>query len=299
MKNRLIKTLFLLLIPGYLFAGEVDVPEFPPGDGQPIPGGSTDSFELLFLGNSHSAANGLPGLVTTMLETGMQGASANSGLAPGYLYLADRLTDGVTEPMLNGNQWTHVVLQAQKYSSSGLYHYPTDAAEEWIRRTKGRNALPILFPEWPRRGNDEEGLRVHNLHLGIASREPACVAPVGLAWEAALDQYPDLVLHAPDGNHSSLNGALLTAYVFYELMSGQTAAQLPYIPSINVSQSIQSNLSEVASVVVVQNRQTCPQSEQAAESPVEKEIGIPALAHWGLMTLAMSLVITGGVVLRR
>jgi hypothetical protein len=284
MKKCLLICLLLILFPKYSFGYE---PEFIPGEDTPVPGSSPESFDLLFIGNSHSAANGLPQLVTTLLEAGLPEASASSGLAPGYSFLADRLNDGVTEPMLNGRSWTHVVLQAQKYSSSGLYHYPTDAAEEWIRRVKDKKARPLLFPEWPRRGNDEEGLRVHNLHLGIASRESACVAPVGLVWEAALEKYPGLVLHASDGNHSSLHGALLTAYVFYELVSGQAAANLQYVPSINVSAEIQNNLAEVASEVIQANSATC------SESSVAGDPAIPTLGSWALFTLALSLAAAG------
>ncbi len=76
-----------------------------------------------------------------------------------------------------------------------IYLYPTDAAEEWIRRVKAQTARPILFPEWPRLGNYEEGQRIHNLHLSISSRESACVAPIGLAWEESLAFDPGLQLH--------------------------------------------------------------------------------------------------------
>lgn len=216
-----------------------------------------DAYESLFIGNSHSANNGLPDLVATLIETGLPGKSANSTLSPGYGYLSDRLSDGVTQQALESRSWTHVILQAQKYSTSGRYHYPTDAAEIWIRRVKERNARPILFPEWPRKGNKEEGRRVHNLHLGISSREPACVAPIGLAWEESIARYPGLNLYDGDGDHSNLSGALLSAYVFYELFTGQRAVELPYIPEIKVSAESQQKLADVASFVVETNHETC------------------------------------------
>jgi hypothetical protein len=158
----------------------------------------------------------------------------------------------VTQQSLESRAWTHIILQAQKYSTSGMYSYPTDAAEEWIRRVKAQGAEPILFPEWPREGNTEEGQRVHDLHLGIASREPACVAPVGLAWEETIRAFPELDLYAADGNHSNINGATLTSFVFYEVITGQPASGLPYIPGIGVSADTQQKLRDAATVVVAE-----------------------------------------------
>lgn len=214
-------------------------------------------YELLFIGNSHSSANGLPTLVTKLIERGMPGKTAHSALAPGWMFLADRIADPGTLQALTGRAWTHVFLQAQKYSTTGLYWYPTDAAETWIRRVRKQEATPILFPEWPRRGNTEEGLRIHELHQSIAAKEPACVAPVGLAWDEAIVRYPGLALHAPDGNHSNLNGALLTAFVFYQVITELNAEDLPYIEEIDVEANIQRQLREVASFIV-ESYPPCP-----------------------------------------
>jgi hypothetical protein len=248
-----------------------------------------NTYHLLFIGNSHSSANGLPALVSTMIETGLPGAE----LAPGFGYLSDRLDDGVTQQSLESRAWTHVILQAQKYSTSGLYFYPTDAAEEWIRRVKAQNAQPMLFPEWPRKRNTEEGIRIHELHLSISARESACVAPVGLAWEESIRTNSSLELHAQDGNHSNINGALLTAFVFYQLMTGQSAAGLPHIQGIGVSEEIQQNLAGIASRVVEDNQSACPGMVVASDPR------IPTLGYPALFALALSLSVAGWVVLRK
>ena len=203
-------------------------------------------YELLFIGNSHSSFNGLPHLVTMLIEETELGKTAHATLAPGADFLAERLNDGKTQETLETQKWTHVFLQAQKYSSTGHFYYPTDAAQEWIRRIKTQNAAPIMFPEWPRRGNTEEGQRVYELHLSITAREPACVAPVGPVWDAFIFRHPKIELHAADGNHSNLNGALLTAYVFYQILTGKPANTLGYIAEIDVSQETQRKLKEVA-----------------------------------------------------
>ena len=204
-------------------------------------------YEILLIGNSHSSRNNLPGLLAILIETGLPSKTVHARTAPRWGFLVDHLQDNKTQKLLQSQTWTHVILQAQKYSSSGRYFYPTTAAEELIRRAKLQDAVPIMFPEWPRRGNTEEGQRVHKLHQQIAAREPACVAPVGLAWQLVFEQNPSLKLHAPDGNHSNRQGALLTAYVLYEVITGKPAAQLPYVSSIKVGSEAQEILRNSAS----------------------------------------------------
>ena len=183
-------------------------------------------YAVLLLGNSHSSRGDLPGMLQQLLASGGN-ASAKVEAARHWAFLAERLEDGKTQEILGSRPWTHVVLQAQKYSTSGQYIYPTAAAEEWIRRSRSIGAQPILFPEWARRGNTEEGVRVHRLHLEIAAREPACVAPIGLAWEIMLDTNPGIRLHKSDGNHANRTGALLTAYVLYATITERPIKELP------------------------------------------------------------------------
>ena len=185
-------------------------------------------YAVLLIGNSHSSRGDLPRVLQQLLAADGN-TSVRVEAAPHWAFLAQRLEDGKTQMILESGPWTHVVLQAQKYSTSGRYIYPTEAAEEWIRRTQSIGAQPVLFPEWARRGNAEEGARVHRLHMGIAAREPACVAPVGLAWEFMLDANPGIKLHRRDGNHANRKGALLSAYVLYATISGRPLEELPEI----------------------------------------------------------------------
>jgi len=284
--NNLVMTVLILMINliGSAGADSITIP-------LPIDGSDNSKplshYEILFIGNSHSSSNDLPDLVSALIEAGTADTTARSDLAPGWNYLVDRLNDGVTLKTLNSRSWTHVILQAQKYSSSGRYFYPTDAAEKWIRRVRNRNALPVLFPEWPRKGNTEEGPRVHQLHLDIASREPACVAPIGLAWEESIAQFPQLRLHAADGNHANLTGALLTAYVLYQVITLQDASLLPDLSDIGVDVDVQRNLRDIAASVVEQNHAECVGSRIKLD-PEEFEFNVSATGESSTTTIAVS-----------
>ena len=190
------------------------------------------AYKVLVMGNSHGA--GLAPVLAELLALGMSDKPIDVQLSSGQGFLYERVNDGVSEQILESERWTHVILQGQRYSTSGVNTYPTDAAEYWVRGSKLQGATPILFPEHPHDGNDWEARALWNLHSAIAARENSCVAPVGLVWEYVIFQAPSLVLHLEDGNHASDTGLLLTAMVFYEIITGQPAVSLPDLSAFGI-----------------------------------------------------------------
>jgi hypothetical protein len=216
---------------------------------QPLLDNSADqSLLVLLMGNSH--ARGVQSILQRLISIGQPNRTVQVQNAPGGGFLAERVGDGVSEQMLESRAWTHVVLQAQKYSSSGTVDYPTTAAGYWIRGSKSVGATAILFPEHPRRGNNTEGQTVYDLHYGIAQNENACVAPVGPVWDEALARDPNLVLHAEDGNHASAAGNFLTALVFYQIITGQMADTLPTISATGIDAGTQQLLGDTVTSVL-------------------------------------------------
>lgn len=177
------------------------------------------TVSVLMMGNSHTGLNALPQRLQAHLQARLPGRAVSVTVAPGWLFLDERPADAATMALLDGQRWQAVVLQAQRYSSSGLFTYSTAEAQWLIRRARAQGAVPVLFPEWPRRGVDETA-RIEGLHQSIAQAEPACVAPVATAFDAARSRQPGLVLHADDGNHSSPAGADLAARVLAATIAG-------------------------------------------------------------------------------
>jgi hypothetical protein len=190
------------------------------------------AFKVLLMGNSHAA--GLAPVLDQLLVLGQPGSSVDVQLSPNFAFLVDRVNDGRSEEKLESQRWTHAIFQAQKYSSSGSNTYPTTAAEYWIRGSKEQGATPILFPEHPRKNNTWAGQTLWDLHTGIAARENTCVAPVGLVWDEVIFRRPSLILHEPDGNHASRAGLLLSALVFYQIITGQAVDSLPRLSGFNI-----------------------------------------------------------------
>lgn len=210
-----------------------------------------EHYQILFMGNSH--VQSLASMMDQLISTRFSEKKVTSSSALGVYYLSERIEDRASIERLVNSPWTHVILQAQKYSTSGAFSYPIDAAITWIQLTKIQNATPIMFPEHPRYDNSTEGLQIYLLHKSITEQEPACVAPIGLAWNRAIELYPELSLYQADGNHANVTGKLLTALVFYQVITGESADALPYVETIDVNELTQDLLGQVASYTLEQN----------------------------------------------
>lgn len=215
---------------------------------------------VLMMGNSHTSRHAVHAQLQALLQAGL-GRLAASQLSPGEGFLDERVGDGVSLPLLRSRRWTAVVLQAQRYSTTGQFNYSTREAEDLVRAARAQGALPVLFPEWPRLGVPETQ-RIYALHVSIARQAPACVAPVGQAWDLARQRHPSLVLHASDGNHAAPAGAYLAALVLQATLSGAEPERLLLLPDlpVDVPAADQARLRQVAADAVraTPPRQHCP-----------------------------------------
>ncbi|MGI2002338.1 hypothetical protein [Shewanella frigidimarina] len=214
----------------------------------PIPNNqNTDQYRIILYGNSH--VSGLSGLITDLIKTGKPQSEAEVVVYGGG-YLVDSYAKDTAQERLEEGNWTHAIFQAQKYSQSQSVSYPTIAAQKWLDKAKSLGVTPILFPEHAQKGNIAEGDYVLGIHKAIASSQDTCLAPVPLVWKRVLQISPGLPLHHNDGNHAAYLGRFLTSLVFYEVITGQSADLLPYIPSIEVTEEIQTLFGQLVSEVI-------------------------------------------------
>ncbi len=211
------------------------------------------------IGNSHTSAHNLPMRLQAMLLAVRPGKTVAVMAAPDSLFLEEHLNSPKTVQLLEDHTWSAVILQAQKYSTSGLNSYSTQEAETLVRMARQSKALPVMFPEWPRRGVAETD-RIYNLHVSIAQKEPACVAPMGQAWDLALQRHPELALYAGDGNHAAAAGAHLSALVLLASLTGEPPTSLPTIAPSDIPATVQAQLKQVAADTVqsFDARKYCP-----------------------------------------
>lgn len=216
-------------------------------------------IKILMMGNSHTAVSQLPARLEAMMRLGHPGKTVSVVVAPASLFLDEHLFHAPTLALLKEQSWHYVILQAQKYSSSGQFKYSISEAIELVGLARKSNAIPVLYPEWPRKGIAETN-RILEQHIAIANAAPACIAPIGQAWDIALQRQPELPLYSDDGNHADPAGAHLTALILYATLSGKSPSALPDISPSDISPAMQLQLRLAAEEAVKANspRKYCP-----------------------------------------
>lgn len=175
----------------------------------------------LFIGNSHTW--NLDTIIERMFAQAHPDQHVCIARAPGNGFLVDHARNKKTRDLIKLGKWDFVILQAQKYSTTGRNSYPYDGALELSKLAQDNGAKVIMFPEWSQRGVPDEHRRIDKIHHEIAAQTGATVAPIGDCWDAVLKSDPGVNLYSADGNHASNLGAYLNACVFYSLLAGEEA----------------------------------------------------------------------------
>jgi hypothetical protein len=198
---------------------------------------------VLFIGNSYTYVNDLPGMFAELAQSGKHAVETRT-LAPGGWTLSDHVKDKNTVPALQSEKWDYVVLQEQSEipaveQSRQADMYP--AARTLIRMIAENGARPLLYMTWAHRDGDPGyGLADYDSmqnqivigYLAIAREQGIPAVPVGYAWWRVRKQYPDISLWQTDGSHPDKNGTYLAACVFYAAIFGESPEGLAYTAKI-------------------------------------------------------------------
>ncbi len=184
---------------------------------------------VLFVGNSYTFYNDLPGLVELVAR--QKGNALETRLfAPGGWTLAKHAASQNTLSKIQQKRWDYVVLQEQSVipaleAERQRRMYP--AVRRLTRKIRQTGAKPVLFMTWGRRnGMPENGFkdfgdmqtRLTSGYNEIAQEVRAQVAPVGLAWQKAKEGAPLLDFWQADNSHPNETGSYLAACVFYAVI---------------------------------------------------------------------------------
>ena len=220
--------------------------------------GGSGAIHVLFVGNSYTSVNDLPGLVRD-LSTAGDPTFVVSSVTVGGATLQNHVesTGAVAAIQLGG--WDAVVLQGQ--SVEPLYQPTTfqSAAVQLDVEIDGVGAQTVFFETWARApghavyneswsgGNPtamQAGLRVAYQAAAVATG--GVMAPVGDGWETALADHPSVVLHSGDGSHPTMAGSYLAACLFYLVLTGQQTIVAPAAAPVGLAESDAATLRAVA-----------------------------------------------------
>jgi len=205
--------------------------------GRCAPQESAACTRVLFIGNSYTYVNDLPGTFAEVARSAGRDVEVAMS-APGGATLADHVASDVTRSALAAQPWDVVVLQEQSLfpavasSRSGSFE---PAVRSLVRAVTAMRARPLLLATWAYRdGAPGVGLRdraamqarIDAAYLGIARQLGIGVVPAGAAWAAVRAADPGIDLWQADGSHPAAAGTYLAACVVYAAVFGASPVGL-------------------------------------------------------------------------
>jgi hypothetical protein len=184
----------------------------PSDDPDPDPAAT---IRVLFVGNSLTYVNDLPGMVKSLADSaGLSGVQTAQVAKPDYS-LEDHWNDGQARHVIAKGGWHYVVLQ--QGPSAVLANRAN--LREWVATFSdliwNQGGTPALYQIWPQQVNisdfdaSSESYRLAALDVG------GIFLQAGNAWRAAWARDPALVFYAPDGLHASVEGTYLAALAVF------------------------------------------------------------------------------------
>jgi hypothetical protein len=230
-------------------------------------GNANPTLRVLFIGNSFTYANDLPGTFSKLACSG--GHQVITGIAAeGGYTLANHLESSKTLDAIQKQPWNIVVLQEQSElpafeSSRQQYTYP--AARILVGKIMAVDAEPVFFQTWGYRDGDPDyGISDYDTmqaaldagYDGIANELHVRVVRVGDAWKEVHHQPQLLNLWQSDGMHPNKEGTYLAACVFYTTLFNQTPEGLDYRGEISLAnaQVLQTVAAKTIPVGATQNK---------------------------------------------
>ena len=175
---------------------------------------------VLFVGNSLTYANDLPG----MIETVSSGRVECESIAYPDFSLEDHWRKGDALAAIRRGGWTHVVLQQGPSSLPESRRVLVQDARRFAREIRQQKAEVVLYGVWPDEGRRRFFDAVTASYAAAAEAADGALVPVGDGWQAAWARDASLPLYGPDGFHPSPMGTYLAALMFTRYFTGQDAA---------------------------------------------------------------------------
>ena len=182
----------------------------------------TDLF-VLFIGNSFTARNDLPGLIAKMAA--VKGRCIDHKLiSAGGASLRKHWNGASARQEIASGRYDLVVLQEQSTLPIKNEQRFFENVRLFDEAVKAAEAKTVLYMTWARQNASESQAALTSAYTAIGRELGAVVAPVGAAWEKHLAKHQEPVLHDRDQSHPTLAGSFLAACVFVGTLFSESPA---------------------------------------------------------------------------
>ncbi|MCP4349631.1 MAG: hypothetical protein GY795_29470 [Desulfobacterales bacterium] len=206
------------------------------------------TISVLFVGNSLTSANNLPGMVADIAESHGYKMVCDSH-TPGGATLANHASNSKVLQKIKKGTWNFVVLQEQsqypgfsrEQVSKEVFPHAKHLSEA-VKNANDRSKV-VFYMTMARRNGDPdnkdvspelltyEGMqkRINQRYIEMGENNRALIAPVGEVWKVVREENPSLNLYS-DNIHPNTAGTYLAACVFYTVFFNRSSVG-SYIPS--------------------------------------------------------------------
>jgi hypothetical protein len=218
---------------------------------------SAQTTSILWLGNSYTATNNLPDMLSQLALSGGDSMYYDSNTPGGYTFQL-HWDDAYTHSKINQQQWDYVVLQAQSQEPSldSVYVswnvYPYARALDSVIHVNDSCTQTIFYMTWGRKNGDAQNCaaypavctyqgmqdQLRNRYLQMGYDNGAMVAPCGEAWRDVIATTPTFDLYIADESHPSVYGTYLNACVFYASIYRRSPVGLTYTAGLPAADAL-------------------------------------------------------------
>jgi hypothetical protein len=197
----------------------------------------TTTLRVLFIGNSYTYYNNLPGTMESIARIGGCPVEARQITMPGGM-LSQLWRSGVAIDSIRNGGWDFIVVQEQsllgglRVDGEPVIASPDtffDYARRFQREIAQTGARMVLFHTWARAGYADDQRMLDYAYFSIGRELAAVVAPVGVAWISILGSNPDITLYLSDGSHPNGLGTYLAATVIATTVCGALQGRPPTV----------------------------------------------------------------------
>jgi hypothetical protein len=199
----------------------------PVGPPAPQPPPVVLEGDVLFIGNSLTAQNDVPGMVESLADSAGTPGMRTAAFTRGGAALEDHWAQGTALQIIARGNWRFVVLQQGPSSLPASRANLRQWTERFAQRIRAVGAEPALYTVWPESERFTFFDEVIESYRLAAEDVEGVTLPAGAAWLEAWEREPELALYGPDGFHPTLEGSYLAALVIYGGLSGESPVGLP------------------------------------------------------------------------
>ncbi|WP_313113765.1 T9SS type A sorting domain-containing protein [Aequorivita sediminis] len=242
---------------------------------------SQTTKKVLFIGNSYTAANNLPLMVSEMANSTGDILIYDSNTPGGYRFM-DHASNNTTLTKINSDNWDYVALQGQSQETSlsqaqmETEVFPYVEALSHAIRTNNECSQPLFYMTWGRKDGDAQNCTIRpwvctyedmddvirETYIYLAETNQSELAPAGAVWRYLRENHPNIPLYSADGSHPSLAGTYAVACAFYTMIYKKDPTFISWNSSLS---EIQANTIKAAAKTIVFDEIT---SWEFTENPI-------------------------------